>query len=52
MTLLWVALAAAGLVSLIVRSRYRSRKASDLGTVSHQWLSEQRLRRSDSASQR
>jgi hypothetical protein len=51
MTLVWAAIAIAGLVSFVVWSKYRRFKDRDLGVVSHQWLAEQR-QRLDSASQR
>jgi hypothetical protein len=50
-TIVWIAIAVAGLVSLILWSKYRRGKDPDLGVVSHQWLAEQR-QRLDSASQR
>ena len=43
--LAWTAIAAAGLSSLILWTRYRPRKADDLGVVSTQWLAEHRLGR-------
>ena len=52
MMIVWVGIAAAGLLSVVVWSRYRTRKDPDLGVVSHQWLAEHRLGRSDSGSQR
>jgi len=52
MSLVLAAIAAAGLAAVIGWSRYRAQTTSDLGTVSHQWLAEQRLNRGDSTSQR
>jgi heme exporter protein D len=50
LTLVWAAigLTVAALLIAVVRSRYRARKDADLGAVSHQWLTEQRLGRPDS----
>jgi len=50
-TIVWAAIAVAGLVCVVAWAFYRRRKDDDLGVISHQWLAEQR-QRSDSASQR
>jgi hypothetical protein len=51
MTIIWTAIAIAGLVWFVAWSWHRRSQDRDLGVVSHQWLAEQR-QRSDSVSQR
>jgi type VI protein secretion system component VasF len=51
MTIVWAAIAVAGLVCVVAWSWYRRSQDRDLGVVSHQWLAEQR-QRSDSVIQR
>jgi hypothetical protein len=50
MTLVWAAIVVgiAGLLLLVVKSRYRARTDADLGAVSDQWLAERRVGRPDS----
>jgi len=46
MTTLWIGsavLVAAGFLTVLVRSWQRRSRLDDLGAVSHQWISEQRL---------